>query len=154
MVLQDRLVDEMKEAMKSGDKKRVSVIRMLRSSIKNKEIAKGKDTKLSEDEVIQVIISSIRQGRDSIEEFKKGGRQDLAEKEEDEIRILQAFLPEQMPKEELMEVIKETVREVNAVGPKDMGRVMKILMPKIAGKADPSTASNIVKEILVEAAGK
>lgn len=154
MPLQDRLLHEMKEAMKSGDSKKVSVIRMLRASIKNKEIEKGKDKGLSEEEITQVIVSSVRQRRDSIEEFKKGRRQDLVNKEEEEIKILQAFLPDQMSNEELVGTIKETIKEVNAVGIRDMGRVMKILVPKVVGKADPATVSNMVKEILMQASGK
>lgn len=154
MLLQDRLIDEMKEAMKSGDREKVSVIRMLRSSLKNKEIEKGKDRGLSEEEVIQVIVSSIRQRRDAIEEFKKGERQDLVDKEEGEIRILQAFLPRQMSIEELVEAIRETIKEVNAVGIRDMGQVMKALVPKVVGRADPVSISNMVKEILMQIAGR
>lgn len=150
MSLKDRLLNEMKEAMKSDAKRKVSVIRMLRSSIKNKEIEKGKGKELSEEEVIQAIVSSIRQRRDSIEEFKKGGRQDLVDKEEEEVKILQSFLPRQMSNEELVETIRETIKEVNAVGIKDMGRVMKVLVPKIVGKADPASVSNMVKEILIQ----
>ena len=153
MPLQERLINEMKEAMRSGDKNKVSVIRMVRSSLKYKEIEKGKDKVLSEEEVIQVIVSSVRQRRDSIEEFKKGGRQDLVDKEEAEIRILQTFLPRQITNEELVKTIKETINEVNAVGIRDMGQVMKILVPKIVGKADPASVSNIVKEILTKTAG-
>ncbi|MEK7825179.1 MAG: GatB/YqeY domain-containing protein [Nitrospirota bacterium] len=153
MPLQERLINEMKEAMRSGDKSKVSVIRMVRSSLKNKEIEKGKGKLLSEEEVIQVIVSSVRQRRDSIEEFKKGGRLDLADKEEAEIRILQTFLPGQITNEELVKTIKETIEEVKAVGIRDMGQVMKILVPKIVGKADPASVSNIVKEILTKTAG-
>lgn len=153
MPLQERLINEMKEAMRSGDKDKVSVIRMVRSSLKNKEIEKGKGKLLSEEEVIQVIVSSVRQRRDSIDEFKKGGRQDLADKEEAEIRILQTFLPGQITNEELVKTIKETIDEVNAVGIRDMGKVMKILVPKIVGKADPASVSNIVKEILTKTVG-
>ncbi len=153
MPLQERLINEMKEAMRSGDKNKVSVIRMVRSSLKYKEIEKGKDKVLSEEDVIQVLVSSVRQRRDSIEEFKKGGRQDLADKEEAEIRILQAFLPKQITNEELVKIIKETIEEVNAVGIRDMGQVMKILVPKIVGKADPASVSNMVKEILTKTAG-
>ena len=153
MPLQERLINEMKEAMRSGDKSKVSVIRMVRSSLKYKEIEKGKDKVLSEEEVIQVIVSSVRQRRDSIEEFKKGGRQDLVDKEEAEIRILQTFLPRQITNEELVKTIKETINEVNAVGIRDMGQVMKILVPKIVGKAAPASVSNMVKEILTKTAG-
>lgn len=153
MPLQERLINEMKEAMRSGDKSKVSVIRMVRSSLKNKEIEKGKGKLLSEEEVIQVIVSSVRQRRDSIDEFKKGGRQDLVDKEEAEIRILQTFLPGQITIEELVKTIRETIEEVKAVGIRDMGQVMKILVPKIVGKADPASVSNIVKEILTKTAG-
>lgn len=153
MPLQERLINEMKEAMRSGDKNKVSVIRMVRSSLKNKEIEKGKGKLLSEEEVIQVIVSSVRQRRDSIEEFKKGGRLDLADKEEAEIRILQTFLPGQITIEELVKTIRETIEEVKAVGIRDMGHVMKRLVPKIVGKADPASVSKIVKEILTKTEG-
>jgi uncharacterized protein YqeY len=143
----------MKEAMRSVDKSKVSVIRMVRSSLKNKEIEKGKGKLLSEEEVIQVIVSSVRQRRESIEEFKKGGRQDLADKEEAEIGILQTFLPGQITIEELVKTIRETIEEVKAVGIRDMGQVMKRLVPKIVGKADPASVSKIVKEILTKTEG-
>ncbi len=146
MSLQDRLIAEMKEAMKSGYSEKVSVIRMLRSSLKNKEIDKRRA--LTEQEILETITSSIKQRRESIEEFKKGNRPDLTEKEEKEITILQSFLPPQLTKEELEAKIRATIEEIRAEGIKDLGRVMKALMPEVSGRAEGKVVSDLVRALL------
>lgn len=146
MSLQDRLITEMKEAMKSGDSEKVSVIRMLRASLKNKEIDKRRA--LTEQEILETIASSIKQRRESIEEFKKGNRPDLTEKEEKEIAILQSFLPPQLTKEELEAKIRAAIEEIGAKGIKDLGRVMKTLMPEVSGRAEGKIVSDLVRTLL------
>lgn len=146
MSLQERLMAEMKEAMKSGDSEKVSVIRMLRASLKNREIDRRRA--LTEQEIIETIASSIKQRRESIEEFKKGSRKDLVEKEEKEIAILQSFLPPQLTEEELEAKVRVTIEETGAKGIKDLGRVMKVLMPQVSGKADGKAVSDMVKTLL------
>ena len=148
MTLQDRLIGEMKEAMKAGDTLKVSVIRMLRSSIKNKEIEKGKSQALSDSDIIDLISSAIKQRRDSVEQFAKGGRTDLVEKEEMEIQILKTYLPTPLTEEELRRMIGETLRESGATVRQDLGRVMKAIMPKVVGRADGAAVSKLVREML------
>jgi uncharacterized protein YqeY len=148
VTLQERLIGEMKEAMKTGDTLKVSVIRMLRSSIKNKEIEKGKNQALSENEIIELISSAIKQHGDSVEQFAKGGRTDLVEKEEREIQILKTYLPTPLSEEELRRMIQETLRETGAAASQNLGRVMKAIMPKVVGRADGAAVSRLVKEML------
>lgn len=146
MSLKDRLSDEMKEAMRSQDKIRLSTIRMLLSAVKNKEIDLRE--KLTDAEVIETIISQVKQRKDSIEQFSKADRHDLVEKEEAELKILQEFLPRQLTSEEIESVINQAVTESGASGLKDLGKVMKLLMPKVTGKADGKLISDKVRERL------
>ena len=146
MSLKDKLAEEMKGAMKSQDKVRLSTIRMLISAVKYKEIDLGKA--LTDDEVIETVTSSVKQRRDSIEQFKSAGRNDLVEKEEAELKILQGFLPKQLSIEEVEAEIDRTVTEAGASGMKDLGKVMKLLMPKVAGRADGKMVSDKVRERL------
>ena len=150
MSLQEQLTNEMKEAMRSRAQVKLSTIRMVRASIKNREIQKGKDHLLNDQEVMEVISSAIKQRKDSIEQFEKGGRQDLADREKEEASILQSFLPEPLSKEELIKIIKNVIQETGASGPKEMGKVMKALIPKILGRAEGSIASQIVKDLLIQ----
>ena len=146
MSLKDKLAEEMKGAMRSQDKIRLSTIRMLLSAVKYKEIDLGK--KLTEEEVIETVTSSVKQRRDSIEQFSNAGRNDLVEKEEAELKILQGFLPEQLSVEEVEAEIDRTVTEAGASGLKDLGKVMKLLRPKVAGRADGKMVSDAVRERL------
>lgn len=146
MSLKERLSEEMKDAMRSQDKIRLSTIRMLLSAVKNKEIDLGK--KLADEEVVETITSQVKQRKDSIEQFTKAGRSDLAEKEEAELRILQEFLPEQLTTEEVEAEVEMAVKEAEASGMKDLGKVMKLLMPRVAGRADGKLVSDKVRERL------
>jgi uncharacterized protein YqeY len=146
--LQQRLVDEMKEGMRSGDSDRVSVVRLLRSTIKNKEIEKGKGQKLTEEEVLQVVASAVKQRRESIDLFEKGGRQDLVEKEKKELTILQSYLPQPISDEELRAKVKEAIAQSGARDVKQMGKVMKILMPQLVGRAEGDSISRMVRACL------
>jgi uncharacterized protein YqeY len=146
MSLKDKLTEEMKGAMKSQDKLKLSTIRMLLSAVKYKEIDLGKA--LSEEEIIETVTSSVKQRKDSIEQFKSAGRKDLVEKEEAELKILQGFLPEQLSVEEVEAEIDRAVAEAGASGMKDLGKVMKLLMPKVTGRADGKMVSDKVRERL------
>lgn len=138
----------MKEAMRGGDADRLSVVRLLRATIKNKEIEKGKGQKLTEEEVLQVIASAVKQRRESIELFEKGGRQDLAEKEKKEVAILQSYLPQQISEEELRAKVTEAIAQSGVNDVKQMGKVMKILVPQLVGRAEGDSISRMVRACL------
>lgn len=146
MMLLERFTNELKDSLKAGNQAKVSVIRLLKSAIRNKEIEKM--SPLAEEEIIGVIASAVKQCREAIEQFKKGGREDLVLKETSEIEILQSFLPEQLSDEEVINEIKVVIKETGASSPKDMGKVMKILIPRIKGRADGAKVSSLVKEIM------
>jgi len=146
MDINKKLNEEMVTAAKSQDKIRLSAIRMIKAALHNKEINLMRP--LNEDEVLQLLSSMIKQRKDSIEQFAKGGRTDLVEKEEAELKVVQEFMPAQISDEEVDALIKKTIEEAGAVSIKDMGKVMKILMPKLAGVADGKLAGEKVKAFL------
>lgn len=146
MSLSEILSDDLKNALKTGQKDTLSVIRMIKAAVKNKEIEKG--AALSDEEIHGVLMTLARQRKDSIEQFSKGNRQDLVEKEAGELSIVQSYLPEQLTEEEVEEIIKNAVTESNANGAKDMGKVMKAVMVKVKGRADGRLVSALVKEML------
>ncbi|MFO7568514.1 MAG: GatB/YqeY domain-containing protein [Smithellaceae bacterium] len=141
-----RLNEEMVQAAKARDKVRLSAIRMLKTALHNKEIELMRP--LNETETMQILTVMVKQRKDSIEQFAKGGRTDLVEKEEAELTILQAYLPAQMTDEEVETLIKKIIAELGAVSVKDMGKVMKALMPEITGRADGKAAGEKVKALL------
>jgi uncharacterized protein len=146
MGLKEELNDQMKASMKSGDKVRLSTIRMLLSEIKNAEIAKRGE--LTDEELMAVVSKEAKVRKESIEEFSKGGRQDLVDKESKELKVLEEYLPEQMSEDELRRMIGETIEQVGASSPGDIGKVMGSLMPRIRGKADGKLANQIAREML------
>ena len=146
MGLDERLVDEMKESMKSGDKVRLSTIRMIRTAVKNKEIELRK--KPDDEEILRVIQGMVRKSEESIEQFRMGGRMDLVEKETRESEILKSFLPQSLSREEILKVIDQTIEETQATSMKDLGKVMKSVMLKLTGKADGKLVNQLVKERL------
>lgn len=148
MDIQQRLMDEMKEGMRTGNSDRVSVIRLLRAAIKNKEIEKGRGQKLTEEEILQVIASAVKQRRESIDQFAKGGRTDLVEKEKQEMAILQSFLPQPISDEELRAKVNEAIAQSGATDLKQMGKVMKILVPQLVGRAEGEAISQMVRSCL------
>lgn len=148
MTLQERLVEEMKDAMRTGQAEKLSVIRMVRASLKNREIERGKGKPLTDADVMEVILSGIKQRRDAIEQFRKGGRADLVAKEEHEVVILQSFLPPPLSDDELAGLVREAAVEVGASGPKDMGKVMKAVLPRVAGRAEGGAVNAAVKRHL------
>ncbi len=146
MSLQQKLMDDLKAAMKSGDKLRQSVIRMLRAKIKNAEIEKR--GALDDGEVIKAIARDVKQHKESIAAFKEGNRTELAEKEEAELAILMEYMPQQMPRDEVATIIKQVIEETGAAGLQDKGKVMGKIMAQVSGKADGKEVNQIVTELL------
>ncbi|OIO80672.1 MAG: aspartyl-tRNA amidotransferase [Candidatus Omnitrophica bacterium CG12_big_fil_rev_8_21_14_0_65_43_15] len=146
-MLQDKINKDLIDAMKSGDAVKVSTLRMLNSAFKNIIIAK-KLQKLEDTDVIDVISKQVKQRAESIDQFKKGNRQDLVDKETKELDILKTYLPEQMGEEELTKLAQDTIKEVGATGKQDMGKVMKAIMPKAKGRCDSKLLSEIVGKCL------
>lgn len=144
--LKERFDEDLKAAMRAGEKIRVSTLRMVKAAVKNAEIACGHP--LGDGEVVDLLMTLCKQRRESIAQFEKGGRQDLAEQETQELSVLLSFLPEPLSPEEIEEKVRETIREVGASGPKDMGAVMKAIKPKVAGRAEGKLVSDIVKKVL------
>ena len=143
MAFKERINEQMVLAAKAKDKIRLSALRMLKSGLHNREIDAKRE--LNEGEFLQLLSSMVKQRKDSIEQFAKGGRKDLVEKEEAELKVIEEFLPAQMSEAELDASIAEAIREVGAEGVRDMGKVMKVLMPKLTGRADGKAAGEKVK---------
>jgi uncharacterized protein len=146
--LLEQINQDLKEAMKSKEADLTSVLRMLISAIRNKEITLRKDgqAELSDEQVLEVISSEVKKRRDSIEAYISGGRQELADKENSEIKILEKYLPEQMSDEELEKVVKEVI----GAGDENFGKVMGQVMAKVKGKADGGKVGEMVKKLLVK----
>lgn len=142
----DQLNQDMKQAMKDKDKKKLSVIRMLKAAIQNESIKLGKD--LSEDDSLTVLSRELKQRKDSLQEFEKAGRQDLADAVREEIQVIDLYMPEQLSEEELQALINETIEALGATSKADMGKVMGAIMPKVKGKADGGTINRLVLEKL------
>lgn len=141
--LLDEIEQALKDAIKSRNEDKRNALRMLLTAIKNKE--KELRRQPTEPEIRQLIAGAIKQRKDSIEQFVRGGRTDLAEKENREMEILQSFLPQPLEPEALTALIVETIRETGAASLKDMGKVMKVLMPRVAGRADGKTVQEMVR---------
>ena len=142
MTLQQRVDSDLKEAIRAKDATKLNVLRMLKSALKYAAIAKSDaEAELSDAEAVQVIRKQAKQRQDSIESFEKGGRAELAEKEKEELTILNTYLPQGMTSDELAKVVRETIAELGATSKAQMGAVMKALQPKIAGRADGKTLS-------------
>ena len=146
MQLADKLLDDLKASLKSGDKNRLGILRMIKSAIKNKEIEKG--SPLDEEEIQAMFSTFVKRAKDSIEQFSNAGRTDLAEKEKQELAVMQEYLPTQISEDDIRQIVKDAVAETGASGPKDMGMVMKAVMGKTKGQADGKLVNSLVKEIL------
>ncbi|PLT30960.1 GatB/YqeY domain-containing protein [Peribacillus deserti] len=147
MSLLERLNNDMKQAMKNKDKDKLSVIRMLKASLQNEAI-KHKKQELTEEEELTVLSRELKQRKDSLQEFENAGRQDLADKLLTEINYVEVYMPEQLSEEEVSEIVKQTILEVNAVSKADMGKVMGAVLPKVKGKADGSLVNKLVQQHL------
>ena len=146
MSLTEQLKNDMKTAMKARDKIRLSVVRMLRAELQKAELAKKED--LSAEEELTVITRMAKQRRESIVAFEAGGRTELADKEKAELKVLEAYLPEQMSRDEVVELTKKIITEVGAAAKSDMGKVMGKLMPQLKGKFPGKEVRPIVDELL------
>jgi len=146
MSILQKLDDDLKRALKASDSLKVSVLRLAKAALKNKQIDKGKE--LSDDEITSTLTTLSKQRRESIELFSKGGREDLAEKERQELAILQTYLPKQMTPEELDAIIVEAIKESSAGGLKEIGKVMRLVMQRVHGVADGKIVNQRVKEML------
>ena len=150
MTTKEKLRADMKQAMKDREagKLRLEVIRMVRSDIRNAEINGKNKEELTENEVLAVIMKAVKMREDSLAEFIKGQRQDLIEQTNKELEILKAYLPAAMSDEELTGIVKEAIAAVGAASPKDMGKVMKAVLPQVQGRADGKRINTIVKSLL------
>lgn len=149
-MLEEKIMNDYKDAMKNKDTIKSSALSFLRSEMMNAAIDKRKKN-LEDNEIISVIKKQIKQRQDSIEQFEKGNRLDLAGKEKKELEILKSYLPEQLAPEAVKAAVKEVIAAVGAQGMKDMGKVMKEVTAKLEGKADGRVVSEIVKELLLGA---
>ncbi len=148
MSLKDRLATDLKEAIRSGDERRKIAIRMVTAAVKKAEVAQGRP--LDDAGVLKLISKEARQRRDSIEQFQKGGRQDLVDQEEAELAVLLPYLPPAMSREEIVQAAREVIAQVGASGPADKGKVMPVLIAELAGRAEGREINEVVTELLAE----
>jgi uncharacterized protein YqeY len=148
-VLKHRINEDMKSALRARESARLGAIRLLMAAVKQREVDERKE--LSDDEVVSVIDKMLKQRRDSISQYQAAGRQDLVEAEQFEVAVLQAYMPESLSGDEVREAVVAAVRETGASGPQDMGRVMALLKPRLAGRADMALVSGLVKKVLSSA---
>ncbi len=149
MSLLQKFDDDLKLALKASDRLKVSVLRMAKAALKNRQIDKRGE--LTEEDIISVISTLTKQRRESIEQFSKAKREDLAEKERQELSILQSYLPKQLTTEELDAIIVETIEETSSKGIEDFGKVMRLVMPRVKGAADGKIVNQRVKDLLEKA---
>ncbi len=150
-MLRTRLSEALKEAMKAKDERKVATLRLILAALKDREIAargKGESEAVSDRDVLEMLTKMIRQRRESIKMYEEGGRVDLAEREQEEIQVIETFLPQQLTEEELQQAAEQVVAELGASGLKDMGRVMGEMKQRYAGQMDPGKASTMVKALL------
>ena len=146
-MLEQKLSDELKQALKAGEKVKTSALRLILSEIKNRKIADRTD-KLEDEKVVGIIQKMARQRKESIEQFKEGGREDLVSKESEELAILEEYLPEQLSEADLEKFVTESIAETGASSMKDMGKVMKDVMARAQGQADGKIVGEMVKRKL------
>jgi hypothetical protein len=147
MSLQERISQEIKTAMLAKDADRLSALRMLKSTMGYAQIERKTET-LSDADVVSIVQKEVKKRRDSVEQFEKGGRPELAAKEKQEIAVLESFLPEPLSAEELEQLVRATIQELGATTKKDMGTVIKAVQAKAAGRADGKTVSGLVGKLL------
>ncbi len=152
MSLKERLMEDLKRAIREGDERRKATLRLVRAAIVNAEIERYRQ-ELDDEGVLAIIAKEAKKRRESIAEFARGGRQDLVDREEAELQILLEYLPKQMTREEIVAMAQRVIEEVGATGPAQMGDVMRRLMPQVKGKADGRLVSQIVTRLLAEQQG-
>jgi uncharacterized protein YqeY len=146
MSLSEQLNEDMKQFMKSGDKFALSVVRMLRSAVKNVEIDQRRT--ISDDEVLDILSREIKQRKDASSEFQKAGRQDLVDQSHAEIEVIQKYMPQALTEEELQLIVQQTIVQVGASSRADMGKVMSAVMPQVKGRADGKKINEVVQRLL------
>lgn len=162
--MKTKIAEDLKKALLSQDILRVATLRMLLAAVVNKEKEKryklsrenpnlsqdqlAKQSELKDQEVLDVVVSEAKKRKESIEAFEKGGRKDLVAKEQAELKVLEEYLPEQLPEEEIQKLVKEAITKTGATSQKDMGKIMAVLMPRVKGRADGALVSRIVQELL------
>lgn len=145
-MLKDKIREDLKKAMKERDEVRVRTLRMINAAIKNFEVEKMKEA--DDEDVIGILQKEAKKRREAIEEYRKAGREDLAKDEEAELRVIEEYLPKQMSEEEIRSLAMKVISEVGAKSPRDLGKVMKEIMPKVKGRADGKVVNRIVRELL------
>ena len=150
MSIKEQIFSDLKEAMKAKDQDKLRVLRSLKAKLMEKEIAERKDgeANLTDEQALQVLTKAAKQRKESIDQFQKGGREDLVANEELELGIIEAYLPEMMSEDEVRKIVQDKITAMGASGPQDMGKVMGPLMGQLKGKADGSLVSKLVKEEL------
>lgn len=150
MTIKDEIMADLKEAMKNKEKDRLRVLRSLKSELLEREISERKDgeASLSDEQTIEVLMKAAKQRKESIEQFEKGDRNDLADSEKDELEIIQSYLPEMLSEEEIREIAQDKIIDLGAEDMSDMGQVMGAMMQELKGKAEGSLVSKVVKEEL------
>lgn len=146
MALKERLTNDMKSALRNRETVRLGLIRMIRAQIKNREIAKGNE--LPDEDVVEVVSSLIKSRREALEFAVKGDRRDLVSQAEAELEILKSYLPDQLSEEEVRSMVREAIDQSGAAGPRDLGRIMGAVMPRVKGRADGRLVNDIVRECL------
>lgn len=149
MGLSDKVGQDLIAAMKSGEGLKLSVLRLLRTRLKETQVEKRRE--LTDEECYKVAMSEVAKRKESIELFEKGGRADLAARELKEIEILETYLPPKLSEDEVKALVAEAIKEVGATVPGDLGKVMKVVMPKVTGRAEGSLINRIVRDLLAEA---
>lgn len=151
MTLQDQLMNDLKAALRERDELRKSAIRMALAALKNERVAKNAE--LTEQEMVAVLRKEVRVRQDAMQEYEKGGREDLVAQESAAIEIVESYLPDMLGRDEIVEMARNAIAETGAAGPRDMGSVMRVLMPRVQGRADGRMVSEVVKELLANQAG-
>jgi uncharacterized protein YqeY len=147
MPLNEKIAEDLKEAIKARNALRMSCLRMLKASVKNRQVEKGRE--LEDDEIQAVISSLIRKSKEAAKEFRGGDREDLAVKEDQETKILYEYLPQQLTSGEIEKVLREIISELSAKSPKDLGKVMKTAMNRMAGQAEGKAVNEIARKLLI-----
>jgi hypothetical protein len=148
MSLTEKVGQDLLTHMKSGDSLRLSVVRLLRTRLKEAQVEKRRE--LTDDEALKIVMSEVGKRKEAIELFRKGGREDLASREVQEIEVLETYLPPKLGEDELKAIVAESIKEAGASAPGDLGKVMKVVMPKVTGRAEGSLINRIVRELLAE----
>lgn len=146
MTLKEKLMEDLKSAMRNKEKRRKDTITMLRAAVKQREV--DERIELADEDILAIVGKQVKQKRESIKEFQKASRIDLVEQAEEEIEILMVYLPEQLTEDEIDEIVREAIVQTGAASMRDMGRIMGVVMPKVKGKADGSLISQSAKKLL------